>query len=88
MMYLLAAIGLTFIVTDSKICRELRESVSKKIKVNKFYKAIDSVINCPQCMGFWAGVVFAIPSGLYVLPFASSGVCYLFSKIILYLNRH
>lgn len=82
---LLAAIGLTFIVTDSKILKKLREWVSaRKIEF------IDEVINCPHCFGVWAGLIIAVVKWSYFieLPLATSFCCYLFSTIIMYLKRH
>jgi len=58
-MILLAALGLTFIVTDSMIFMPFRNWFSSKAKKDKRLKWFDNVINCPQCFGFWAGLVLA-----------------------------
>ena len=88
-MILLATIGLTFILTDSKMFKRFRESISLKAKDKKCLKKIDEVINCPQCLGFWVGLFFSFyVGGLMILPFATSFVCYFFSKIIRYIDRH
>lgn len=83
---LLAAIGLTFIVTDSKMFKKVRERVSAR----KNLRLIDEAINCPHCFGFWAGLIIATAMwGNFIeLPLATSFCCYFFSKIIRYLDRH
>ena len=88
--YLLAAVGLTFIVTDSKICKPLREYVSNHASDKKWLRSVDSIINCPQCMGLYAGLLISLVGGggYLLLPFASSFLCYFFGKIIQYINRH
>jgi hypothetical protein len=85
---ILAAVGLTFIITDSKICKKYREWVSGR--QSPFWKYVSEIINCPQCCGVWAGLIMALlVGGLYItLPLATSFIAYFFNKVILYLNRH
>jgi hypothetical protein len=86
---ILAAVGLTFIITDSKICKKYREWVSGKKDI-PLWNNVNEVINCPQCCGVWAGLIMALlVGGLYItLPLATSFIAYFFNKVILYLNRH
>jgi len=59
-MNILAALGLTFIITDSRIFMPLRNWLSLKAKKHKWLKWVDIVINCPQCFGLWAGLLIAL----------------------------
>ena len=75
---LLACVGLTIILVDSKIMEKFRNFVSRV----KFFK---DLISCSMCTGFWVGLYFAIVLILYLtfpqfkpiyyiltIPFASS----------------
>jgi len=49
--FLLATIGLTFIVTQSKLFDPIRKFFGK------IHKKIEYLLNCPMCFGFWAGII-------------------------------
>lgn len=51
-MILLSLIGLTFIITESKIMQPVRDLLDGSI--------IGKLISCAQCTGFWVGVVYAL----------------------------
>jgi len=59
----LATLGLTFGITHSKLFKGLRKRVP--------------FIQCPQCVGFWAGLfVYFLDSQLFNLAFGSSFICF------------
>ena len=59
MMYVLPMVGLTFIITSSSIMEGLRNYVAN---INS--RAGD-LISCPQCTGFWVGMLFSL---FHILP--------------------
>ena len=73
LIYILVNIGFTLIVTKSKIFKSIREYLIKK-SPNFF----GYWIKCPQCFGFFAGVVTSliwfsptfsvIPISIYIYP--------------------
>lgn len=84
-LFLLACLGLTFIITISYIFRPVRE------KSAAISPVLGKLLKCPQCMGFWVGLIvraldmwhlglFSVLqwSDLYNIcyGFASSFVCY------------
>ena len=91
LIYILVNIGFTLIVTKSKIFKSIREYLIKK-SPNFF----GYWIKCPQCFGFFAGVVTSliwfsptfsvIPISIYIYPildgFLSSGCCYITHLLI------
>jgi hypothetical protein len=84
-MILLAAVGLTFIITHSKLLINFRAWHSKK-----GLKFIDDIINCPQCLGLYVGLLFGFLDHWTATPlyaFAVSGICTIFNSIINAANR-
>lgn len=55
----IAIVGLTWIITESKIFKPFREYISKKNKSKKnvFINFLDSILNCSGCFGFWAALM-------------------------------
>jgi hypothetical protein len=49
--FIFATVGLTFIVTQSKIFKPIRKLGSK------IHKDIGYFLECPMCFGFWAGLI-------------------------------
>jgi len=52
--FLLATIGLTFIITQFYIFKDIREFISKR---SIFF---GKLFHCPACMGFWCGCLIKI----------------------------
>ena len=76
--YILASIGLTFIITRSYIFQNIRE----KIAINS--EILGTLFSCPQCMGFWSGLLITIPTlsltTMILTALSTSGVCYILTK--------
>ncbi|MCJ7816410.1 MAG: hypothetical protein MUP55_01005 [Candidatus Aenigmarchaeota archaeon] len=81
---LLASIGLTFIITQSYILMKFRDSITNS--------TLRTFISCPQCVGFWVGLIltfsiewwndnWSLSFGLLVLSglmgLANSGICHI-----------
>ena len=69
-LFLLATIGFTTIVTKSKIVKPFRDWVEK----------YTTLFQCPTCFGFWSGLIlYMLPDNLEFIKygFASSFICYL-----------
>lgn len=89
--FLLANIGFTIIVTQSKIVKPLREFFCK-ISPN----FLGSLFKCCLCIGFWTGVITSLlwfspvlavaPISIFLYPifdgFISSIICYTFYLLI------
>lgn len=71
-----AAAGLALIVTRSLIFERVRFSFKKEFLATLF--------SCPQCFGFWAGVlvacIFPCTLNFVVIPFVSSFICYVVER--------
>lgn len=70
----IAASGLAMIITRSWIFERVR----------MFWKSefMSTLFSCPQCMGFWTGLIMSIPFGwhnIILAPFISSLIGYLIS---------
>lgn len=76
--YILAGIGLSFIITRSFIFQNIRE----KISVNS--EIFGTLFSCPQCMGFWSGLLITIPTlsltTIILTALSTSGLCYILTK--------
>lgn len=87
-MLILASIGATFIVTRSYLFEDFRN-----LFINN--EILSTLVNCPQCFGFWCCFVFSF----FLLPitdqcayetvllifgssFATSGICYITNEMI------
>lgn len=85
LLFFLACLGLTFIVNVSYITRPIRDFAER---VNKH---LGKFLKCPQCVGFWSGLLVRAAdmwyNGLFLTiqwvdlynicyGFASSFVCY------------
>lgn len=75
-MILLPAVGCTFIITQSKLFRWLREWVSEK---SEFW---GEFVSCPMCMGTWVGLLFGLLYGHWYDCFSVSFLSYSASVII------
>jgi len=75
---ILAALGLDLIVTRSELLSFLRELFPNSEKLT-------TLLSCPQCFGFWSGLLFVIASpsliNLITLPFIVSGIGYIITLI-------
>lgn len=74
---ILAAVGLTIIITKSFLFEKVRE-----LPKNEFAYTL---IHCPQCMGFWCGLLFAViltPTFemIVTMPFVTSLICEILEK--------
>lgn len=49
--FLLASIGLTFIVTQSYVFKSIRTSVQKICPI------LGKLLHCPMCFGFWSSII-------------------------------
>lgn len=83
--FLLAYIGLTAIIASSKLFEPIRNLLA-------FSEYLYGAIGCYQCVGFWAGFIFALIHGESLLSSFSLGcvvslLSFAFSKII-YLIDH
>lgn len=56
---ILAAVGLAFIITKSFICERLRFRLIDN-------EALFVLINCPQCMSFWCGLLCSAATSVIV----------------------
>jgi hypothetical protein len=83
--WLLSCFGLTWIVTRSVLFAPLRARLPKPVGTTPFW---GTLVRCPQCFGFWVGVLHALvgvaPVGVgsgwqsvLCAGFVSSGACYL-----------
>lgn len=54
LMFILAAVGASFIISESYIFKDVREVISQRSET------AEEGIRCPQCMGFWTGMAFEI----------------------------
>ena len=48
--FLLSTFGLTMIITNSFLFKNIRNYMSK-------YKYLGKLFSCTQCMGFWSGLI-------------------------------
>jgi hypothetical protein len=84
-LFILSCIGATFIINISYVFKPIRE------KASMFNPHLGKFLKCPQCIGFWVGLVIRVLfmwhggefsniqlSDLYnvIYGFASSFVCY------------
>ena len=73
--FLLATIGLTFIVTQSKLFEPIRAFFGK------IHNKLEYLLRCPMCFGFWAGIIcYELKThkiDLLLYGFISSFICYL-----------
>lgn len=79
MMKILAATGLTFLITRSKFFQWLREWASAKSELFGY------LFSCGQCIGFWVGLVIGLleltVKESFYQGFIVSGICYFMSLI-------
>ena len=72
----IAAAGMALIITRSYLFEGLR-MVWKK-------EWLATLFSCPQCMGFWSGIVLSLVSfswfNLFTVPFISSLIGYLIGR--------
>ena len=77
-LYILAGIGLSFIITRSTIFESFREKIACK---SEFF---GNLVSCPQCFGFWSGILTALPSlsiiTIILCGLSVSGICYTLTK--------
>ena len=94
LIFIMATVGFTFIVTKSSLFKPLRERVTKlhkKYSGIKLLWGINELMNCNKCLGFWSGVVvfslqyYRIDIALYGL--SGCFVSWLIFDVISYLNR-
>jgi len=52
--FLLSTIGLTIIVTQSKLFEPLRKGAGK------IHSKLEYLLNCPMCFGLWSGIIVYI----------------------------
>lgn len=75
---ILAAAGFDLIITRSEILSFLREAFPNSEKLTTLF-------SCPQCFGFWSGLIFGIASLSFVnavtFPFIVSGIGYIITLI-------
>ena len=85
--FILATIGLTFIITQFYIFEGIRKYITKR---NKFF---GKLIHCPACMGFWSGCLIKTLLLIYyqqilsliiilIYGFIGSFLCYLVYLLI------
>lgn len=55
--WFMAVLGCTWIITKSVIVKPLRRRFPKPRGTTPF---MGTLLRCPQCMGFWVGVAFAL----------------------------
>lgn len=55
-LFVFGMIGLTFIISQSKIMHPIRERI-KQSPATAFGHPIYDLINCVQCAGFWVGLL-------------------------------
>ena len=63
--FLLATIGLTLIITQSYIFKTIRE------KAQKINSSLGKLFRCPMCMGFWCGCLIKTLLLIYYHQFIS-----------------
>ena len=56
---ILAAVGMALILTKSFICEKIRYKL-----IN--YEALFVLVNCPQCMSFWCGLLCSAATSVIV----------------------
>lgn len=110
LLFIFASIGFTNIMIDGSIFKSLREWIDKKTKppiVEKvvvkstdeftppwFWVKVNQLFGCPQCMGFWCGVICGIMllsfNPLIWIPcgFAGSFLSVLASYLFIYLEAN
>lgn len=74
-LFTLGLVGVTVIITAGSIFEGIRE------KVSSFSPALEKLINCPMCTGFWVGLFFGIITD-YGPPLILGGLVSLLSWII------
>lgn len=78
--YLFATSGISIIITSSTIFKKFRNFVEQR---SPFF---GEGINCPLCMGFWAGIFLSLwgisPAHLYIYPECMS--LFINDKIVYY----
>jgi hypothetical protein len=52
--FILSTIGLTIIVTQSKLFEPIRKGSGK------IHKKLEYLLNCPMCFGLWSGIMVYI----------------------------
>lgn len=82
----LSCLGLTFILKYGTILLWFRTFLCK-------LKFFDELFKCSLCLGFWVGLVHMVFfyyvewNNIYLLlPFMSSGFCWLFDSLVSYLQ--
>lgn len=82
---LIASVGLTFIILQGRIFKEVRLLLSK-VQIFK------ELLSCSMCTGFWTGIFNAIIIGLnlpqiFLFGLASSFLSYFFFSLFEYLDE-
>ena len=76
----LSGVGVTFIVTNSKIFKLIREEVTVK------NRAAGEFLSCPQCFGFYGGMISYLlvqfKLDILVYGLVVSLVCFILNKKI------
>lgn len=89
---LLSCFGLTLILVHGKIFDRPREYLSGKCD---FFRKL---IKCSMCTGWWVGMLMGglillhtiSPLIFYLIcmPFASSGVCFILERLVIFIDDH
>jgi len=88
-MTLLACIGLTWILKYGTSLNRPRTYLCN------LHPLIKELFSCSLCLGFWVGLLLAIPTGIVLLPLASSAVCWfadclidLIQACVIWIDKH
>jgi hypothetical protein len=54
-LFTFGTIGMTHIIVDGTIFEPVRNYIKSRSN-NAFFKILDKIVMCNQCMGFWSGV--------------------------------
>ena len=92
-LFVLSTIGLTNIFVDSSLFDSLRDLFRNKASEGKrFFKFLNSIFSCHQCMGFWCGLFCGLilisynPLVVLTCGFASSFLSVLAANYLNYLE--
>lgn len=57
-LFLLGTAGATYILTQGKIFKGLREKITllRQLYKNWLFRFLDEILSCPLCCGFWVSV--------------------------------
>jgi len=74
--WILVSFGITFTVTHSKLCKDLREGAEQ------IHPKLGELVKCPMCLGFWTGCFLSLAwesiTGNFILDgFLSLATCWL-----------